>query len=178
MEEEDSLTDWYTALLHGFIAILLVLSGRIEPIARWRPYWFGLAGIFIYLSIDEAAALHELWMVPLEKFKFTGALTYSWVIPFALLSLLLGLIYLPFVLSREPGLRRIIVLAGLIFVRSALGLELVEGYCVTHFGVRGRCFQWSMNIEETGEMASLTLFALGLLRDFRRRYTGVKVEIA
>ena len=40
-------------------AILVAINGMAEPSRRWKPYWFVLAGMFVFLSFDENVGVHE-----------------------------------------------------------------------------------------------------------------------
>jgi hypothetical protein len=90
-----------------------------------------LAAIFIYLSIDESAGLHETLMTPLAQFHFTGLLRFSWIVPYGLGCIALGLIYIPFVFALPGRFRSLVIFAGALFLAAALGVESIGGYCVT-----------------------------------------------
>jgi hypothetical protein len=174
--DENCLADWYGFLLMAFAAVLIAVTGYGETRARWKPYWYVLAAIFAYLSIDESVGLHEMFMTLMAPFHFTGALTYSWVVPYGAACIILGLIYLPFVVAQPEPLRRQLVLAGAFFLASALGLELVEGYCGSRYEF-GRCYMASMMTEEFGEMLGLTILVTALIAYLRRRYRSISITL-
>jgi len=176
---ENSLADWYGSILLALSAALLAATARGETRGRWRPYWFGLAAIFVFLSIDEAAQLHELWMVPMAPFYFTGVLHYSWVVPYGILCLVVGFIYLPFVRAQPEPLRRMIILSAALYLGATLGLEGVEGYCAIHYGwgPDAACHQGSALLEESLEMSALVIFITALLAHLRRDHGAVTIEL-
>lgn len=92
-----------------FSVVNLVLAACVSLLALYtnegehlsiRRYWLGLFGIFMYMAIDEGVGLHEMTMgVSRRLFGTTGMLYYAWVIPFGLLAIAVGLLYLRFLFS-------------------------------------------------------------------------------
>ena len=176
LEAENCLTDWYSSLLLAFMAVLLFVMGHAETLRRWRPYWFSLAGIFVYLSIDEFVALHESLMGPMSRFHLTGAFGVAWVVPYGLACIVLAGVFLPFVLGQPASLRSQIILAGTIYLGSALGLEMVEAHSFTIGNMPA--FRLSMMVQEVGEMIGLTIFAVALITDLSQRRSSIMITIA
>jgi hypothetical protein len=176
LEGEDNLTNWYSSVLLLFISGLVVLKARTEHATRWRPYWLFLAVIFLYLSIDEGALIHELSMGPMAQFQFTGAFLMSWVVPYGIASILLAAIFLPLVLGQPFDLRWSIIIGGVFYVGSALVFEMVEGRFLTGYGWGDPYFQTTMKIQEAGELVGLTIFAIGLFSSLGAR-EPLKVKV-
>ncbi|HSG15936.1 MAG TPA: hypothetical protein VLE70_06390 [Anaerolineae bacterium] len=132
--QEGNITTWFSSMLLSMSAVLLALIAAGKR-ARREPYikhWTGLAVIFIYLSLDEAAKIHELTIDPLrEALNLTGALYYAWVIVAIPLLLLLAVLYLHFLLDL-PGMTRLLfVAAGAIYVFGGMGMDMVGGIVLT-----------------------------------------------
>jgi hypothetical protein len=174
--DEFSLASWWGTLQLAIAAALLAANGIAETRRRWKPYWFILAAIFIYLSIDETVMVHESLINVLAQFHFTGLLFFSWIIPYGIACVILGVIFLPFLRALPIELRLSFILAGALYVGSALGLEAVEGYCATEYGT-GWCWQIANVTEEIGEMTALTFFILALLRRLRDSHGAVTFEL-
>ncbi|MEO1289214.1 MAG: hypothetical protein AAFV93_15730, partial [Chloroflexota bacterium] len=58
---EESLPTWYSATLLVVAAtlFLLIAVAKYREGNTYRHYWIGLVVLFIYLSMDEGAAIHE-----------------------------------------------------------------------------------------------------------------------
>jgi hypothetical protein len=126
LDLENSAGDWWGTLQFALGAILLALNAAAEPDRRWKLHWTALAALFVYFSLDESAALHERIIPMLAPFHFTGFLRYSWIIPYGLACVAIGLLYLPFVRALPQDFRFRVICAGLGFVAAAIGVESVE----------------------------------------------------
>jgi hypothetical protein len=166
LDAEHSLPVWYEATLMaaaaGLLAVSAALSHRHDP--RNRLCWALLAAIFVLMSIDEAAAFHEVVMAPLrDAFHLTGLLHFSWVVVAAPLLVLLAIFYLPFLfrLPRRTAVR--FATAGTVFVAGAFGLEFVGGYYVSIGGFEHPLYKIAAVSEECLETVGMTLFVTALL---------------
>jgi hypothetical protein len=55
---------------------------------------------------------------------------FAWVIPYSLLVLVLGIVYLRFLMDLPPGTRRRFLIAAMPYLAPALGMEMIGGaYC-------------------------------------------------
>ncbi len=101
---EQNLPTWYSASLLLLCAVQLTLAAldATQRKASYRVHWWLLALVFFYISLDEAATIHE----DLSRlFDFGGVLYFGWVVPAAVVVILMGIVYLPFLwhLSRAHG---------------------------------------------------------------------------
>jgi hypothetical protein len=91
-------------------------------------HWLFLGLIFLGLSLDEFIQLHEQGIRPIrETFDTGGFLYYPWIAPAALLTIIVGIAYLKFVQDLIGETRWVFILAGLLFVGGALGMEAIGG---------------------------------------------------
>ena len=97
-------------------------------------------------------------MGPMSRFHLTGALGVAWIVPYSLACVVLLGLFLPFVLGQPASLRSQIILAGTIYLGSALGLEMVEAHSFT-IG-KMAVFRLSMMVQEIGEMIGLNVTSL------------------
>ena len=158
---EGNLPSWYASALPLVCAGLLAWISGDET--SDRRHWQALALGFLAISIDEAVGLHELLGA---LFTTTGALHFGWVIPAALLVLVLFLAFLGFLrrLHRlSPGTARHFVLAGALYVGGAVLFELPLGWWTARHGDENLGYYLIDWCEETLELAGLTLFAGALL---------------
>lgn len=180
MDWEGTLPAWFSSfVLATAAAQLAAISSlsRRENDEDWRQWGF-LALIFLYLSIDEAVAIHEVLIKPLRSaFDLSGILHFSWVLPGAALVVAVGCYFLPFVLRlpRKHAIR--FVTCGTIFVGGALGLELAGGYCASHYGMDSPIYLIAMLTEETLEIIGSTMFVQALLSYLHDRWNVWAVEV-
>jgi hypothetical protein len=163
---EGNVPAWFSS------ALLLVAAGLLALIAHARreigaPYalhWAGLALIFLALSLDETASIHEMaGRVLRPALRASGVLAFTWVIPGGAVVAFLGLVYLRFVNRLPPETRRLVVLAGGLYVGGVLGLELVGSYLAYRWGEDSLAFLAEVVVEETMEMAGAVVFIRALL---------------
>lgn len=166
LDIEHSLPSWYSSsLMLGAVALLWFIS-RVEPRAgqRREPAWLLLAVIFLLMSIDESVSFHEAFIPLLSgHYHLTGILTFGWVIPAFPVLVLLGLYLLPFLHRLPSPWARRFIIAGLVYVGGAYGLELVGGAIFSREGREAVHYIAVMVTEESMEMIGLTLFVHALL---------------
>jgi len=152
LDEEESFGTWFSSGNLFFASLLLFLRARAARVAQepGRIGWMVLAVGFLYLSIDEVVALHELLNSLLEDSTWTTV-----AMP---LVAALGLYFIPFLrrLDRRMALR--FVLAGAVYVGGAVG---VEHY--TDAQVNSLHYNMWTALEEGMEMFGVILFIWALL---------------
>jgi hypothetical protein len=170
-EERSFGTAYSVALLGGSALLLLVLAlvarKRGGDEARDARWWGGLAVIFAFMSADEAGGIHESLIVPLRQaLHASGVLYFTWVVPYAALVLATGLLYTRFLLRLPRAVAVRFVIAGVIFVGGALGMELIAGWMteLTGYNYRSLLMELEYLVEETMEMLGVAYFVAALLR--------------
>lgn len=131
---EDSIPTWYSTinLYHAAVLLGLITLAKYRQNDRFRRYWLGLAVIFLYMSIDEGAAIHEMFSDFMEVYvDATGLFTFAWVVVGAPIMLVVALIYLRFVLNLPPRTRNLFFLAGALYVGGALVVEAISASTYT-----------------------------------------------
>lgn len=157
-------------------SLLLACAVAAGSIAAARPAhhrrWWALAMIAGYMSLDEAAELHE----HLGGLVGTaGVLYFDWVIPAAVIVVALVIAFVPFIRVLHPATRTRLIVAGAIYVGGALVMELPLGWWTEHHGMDGFGYALIDWVEETMEMVGVVLALSALLahgqgmRDERRR---------
>ena len=85
--------------------------------------------IFFYLSLDEAASIHELsGKLVRSILNVSGIFHNSWVVIAIPLVLIFIVFFRRFLLDLPQDTRQSFLIAGAIFIIGALGLEMLEGY--------------------------------------------------
>jgi uncharacterized membrane protein YhaH (DUF805 family) len=131
VDVENSIPTWYSSTL------LFVCCGLLSAIAflkkqmrdRYTRHWQALAVLFLLMSLDESASLHETVDRALKVwFNFQGLLYYAWVIPGIIFVGCVGLAYWKFLKALPPTTRQLFILAGVVYVGGAIGMEIIGGF--------------------------------------------------
>ena len=154
---EHNVPTWLASSL--LLACALAAGAIARGAERWRRHWWGVAAVFAYASLDEAAQLHEHLGGHLET---GGVLYFDWVIPAAAILGVLAAVFLPFVRALPAATRRRLVVAGAIYVGGAVAMELPLGWWTERAGPDSLGYGLIDWVEETLELigASLALAAL------------------
>jgi hypothetical protein len=160
---EANLPTWYSSGLLWTAALGLAGCGWREP-GRDRAWWWGLAAIFMLLSLDEAIELHE----ELGGAERHGVLYFSWVVPGALLTGAFCAAYLRFWWRLPPATRRGFGWAFGIYVGGALGMELPLGAWFERYGDENLGYAVLDLVEESLEIAGLSVFLVVIAGHLRR----------
>jgi len=166
---------------------ILVCSGLLAVItkARWHVpggkggYWLGLAIMFLVLALDEAAEIHE-WASNIMDTYMTGEgyLYYLWVLPYSVIVLVIGLIYLRFVFSLPRQTRNLFIIAGVTFIAGAIGFEMISANAVEELGEDSVVYTVLYTIEELLEMLGIVIFLHALLRYITEELGGLELTLS
>jgi hypothetical protein len=168
LDEEGGLQSWYqssTLLLSGVLMFLIALVRRRDG-ATYVRHWAILGVVFACLSIDEAAKLHELTIDPLQdRLGAGGILYYTWIVPAALVLLVLGASYLRFLRDLAPRTRALFVTAAALYIGGAMGFEAVNGLYVDQHGNDTLVYGLLTNLEEVLEMTGVLVLLSALMSE-------------
>lgn len=162
---EETIPTWYATLLLFTAAGLLFLIAALKK-KKEQPYarhWLGLALIFLYLSMDEGAVIHEIASDVIEaRFETSGYLTFPWVALFVPLVIVFALVYLRFLFHLPVKTRYLFTAAGLLYVGGAVGVEVISANV---YGESGITFTYLAiaTVEELCEMLGVVVFIYALL---------------
>ena len=84
VDGETNIPTWYSSSLLLLCALVLAVIGKmkLQGYDRYALHWVLLSGGFVYLSLDEAAVLHEMLNKPaVALISPAGLLAFPWVIP-------------------------------------------------------------------------------------------------
>jgi len=166
LDVEANIPTWFSSTLLFSNGIFLGLIAITATNARdqWRWHWNVLVIIFVILSLDETARLHELSMGTIRKaLDVSGMLYFAWVVPAAVLLFIFAVFYARFVLALPDRTRRLFVLAGCIYVAGAMGGEMIGGaYFSGNHEQSDLTYALITSTEETLEMVGLAVFFYGL----------------
>lgn len=182
---EANVPSWFNAslLLIDGLLLGLILLARRDAVTSFAGHWGVLAAGFAYLSLDEAAAVHENLNGPMVQltrwlgFAPGGLLTFAW--PIAAIAGL-GIVawwFGPFLRHLPRGVRRSFLVAGGIYLSGAVVMEVVGGYMFDTHGYYSKGFAIASSIEELLEMTGLILFADALMRYLRTHIGEVTLDV-
>jgi hypothetical protein len=170
LDLENNIPSWYASSALFFCALLLGVIGvtkQHEHAPRSRQ-WFGLAMIFLYLSLDEAASLHEM-VIPMGRTLLnyvgvsSGYLHFAWVIFGIIAVSIVGFSYLRFLRALPRSTGKLFVIAGMLYVAGALGVEMFGGKVASQGGMDTMLYAVLVAVEEGLEMFGIVLFSYALL---------------
>jgi hypothetical protein len=173
---EANVSAWFSGMLLFTSGLLLALIGAVkrQQSDPYRWHWAGLAVLFIYLSADEVAVLHEQISSMLAPYTF-AALNYGGWIGYGVVAVgALTLVFLPFFLSLSRRTRILFTCSAAVFTGGAIGLEVVA---LPYENGRPPDFGWAMLValEETLEMSGVIIF-IGALVDYMR-LSSLRLEL-
>ena len=168
LNREANIPTWFSSLLFMLNAFILAIIAILTK-ARQGPYytqWFVLAVIFLYLSIDESALLHEMAEKPVRRAFGVphGYLYFAWIIPAVCFLIVLGVYIRRFLFELPKNTRWLFLIAGAVFVSGAVGMEAITAKIFsTNAGHKTMAYYFWANLEESFEMFGLIIFFYALL---------------
>lgn len=184
MAREVSVPTWYSQTIIFIASAVLLVIARIKKANRDQYYkhWLGLSIGFLYLSIDEGSGIHEIFN-PVVKSMFGdldifhGIFYYAWTLAGLLVAGVVALVYLRFLLKLNTKTRTLFILAALIYLGGAIGLEIISSAYITA-NPHGYTYVVIQMIEESMEKFGVVLFIYALLDYLRvlRPYIGLRLQ--
>lgn len=164
LSAENNIPTYFSALQLLTAAALLGVIARHQAATRspWRWHFLSLAVGFAFLSLDEAASIHETVLGRVGRFVLDDAFAFTWLGPGIVIGALTGLFYLRFLMALPRRFGRLFVISGAIFLAGAIGAEWIGSEIFRRWG-----FNWGHQIEvivEEGlEMVGIAVFIYALL---------------
>ena len=177
---ESNVPTWYSscALLLAAALLLLIAIAKLQQRDRYGAHWLALSALFLFLSIDEVAMIHEYPIDPLrETFHAGGPLYYTWVVPGILFVMIVGFSFSRFLLHLPDRIRNLFLVAGAIFVGGAIGVEMLSGMQADRFGEENFTYAMIVTVEEFFEMLGVVLFIHALLEYMHRHVGLLRVQL-
>ena len=175
---ESNIPAWFSSKLLLLSALLLGLIAAIKKTKKetFSTHWIFLTVIFLFLSCDETAQIHE-WTVShvhsVTQLPFTQFI--GWVIPYSLLLILFCAAYLRFFFHLPPRFKMLFAGAGVIYVAGALGMELLTG-AIGRVVLEGRLHFLFNIVEESLEMGGVVVFIYALLSYLSAEFRHISIQ--
>lgn len=177
---EGNISTYFATILLLLAALLLGLISRYvwQRKAPYRWHWTVLALVFVYLSVDEFAMIHENLNQPMETLVETeGVFYYPWVIPAMGVVALLGLAYARFFWHLSRRWKLLFALSGVMYVTGAVGVEMLGARFLSIHGDPTFTYELLVTAEEVLEMMGVTVFIYALLEYIRAHDVEVHLSV-
>jgi hypothetical protein len=160
---ESNLPTWFSSSL--LLACAVAAGVIAHTSSQLRKQWWFISGLAGWMSLDEAAELHENLGGHLPG---SGILYFDWVIPATAIVALLVATFVPFIRALHPPTRTRLIIAGLVYVGGALVMELPLGWWTENHGMDGLGYALIDWVEETLEMIGAALACGALIAEATR----------
>jgi hypothetical protein len=124
VDYERNIPTWFSAsvLLLNSVLLAAIASTKKALGDKYVAHWWALSVIFLLLSMDEVARIHDTvgWYLS-PVFRTGGIFTYFWVIPWSVFVLLVLVTYLRFFFALPRRVKWLFLAAGGLYVGGALG---------------------------------------------------------
>ncbi|WP_235026555.1 hypothetical protein [Dietzia lutea] len=174
---EGNAAVWFASTVWLLVGVFAALAAVTAD--RFRASWWLFSAVAVTASADEAGALHERLFVvgdrlapylPFDTF-------YNWVIPGAVIALIVGGLLIRLVLALERRVAISLIAAAAIFLTGALVIESLTGLVHRETGATSTLYLVLMYVEETFELVGVAGAAVALSSMFRvaRRPGGLSL---
>ncbi len=138
--------------------------GRSDP--SQRRGWKMLGWLLVFVAFDEGSQIHETLGDAIAVNLGASDAGYSWVLVYAGVVAVVAALLIRFWLSLERALQFLFAAGGVVYVGSAMGLEVAEALVVRRFGQDAFDNSWVgvlSAFEECGEMLGIAILLQGVL---------------
>lgn len=166
MDFEQTLPTYVSTVNLLIVSALLALVTRFKKSVndKYWLHWGFLSFGFLFLSIDESLSLHEVlvrdYVMPLLNISGPAHLGAGLFILGC--ASVCGLFFLKFILHLPTKTKIRFIIAGVIFVFGAAGMETIGGYILSD-GYQKVAYNTVVILEESLEMIGVLLFIRAVL---------------
>ena len=178
MDGDNGAPTWYNSFLLMATALVAALIARYQVAdkARFRFHWNALAVVFLFMSVDEVACIHEkighfiyarLGTVGLSH----GIFASGFILPGLILSIAALFFFVPLLRSLPKKTAWMLLLSGAVYLSGALLTETWTMMIWDTQGASNLIYRIGTHVEEVFEMSGLILF-LKVGFDLLKSYTS------
>lgn len=166
LDEENNISTWFCSLLLSTCALLLALIGvqKKREAAPYSIHWLSLAVIFLILSVDETASMHDLTSPLLRQTLDISEGSYfweAWVVLGGCFVLIIGVSSIRLLTILPHRTKWLFMLAGSVYVGGAMGMEMVRATTYPYDPTTLRYILGGL-AEEGMEMMGVAIFVYAL----------------
>lgn len=176
---EANVPTWFSSTILLICSVLLWIISRAVKMRRDRHAvcWKILSIVFLYMSIDETATIHEVGADVLARVLGSSTLAgYGGVIPNSVLVLVVILVSLPLIRSLPNYIRRLFLTAGVLYVGGAAGIEAMERKWDLLHGVDNFGYGLMIALEEPMEMIGIMVFIYALISYYSLYHSNLELK--
>ncbi|QNI62671.1 putative membrane protein [Synechococcus sp. TAK9802] len=165
MDRELNLPTLFSSALLLIAALLMRRLGQSSDRIASHD-WRLLSKIFIFLALDEALQIHEILIIPGLRHQVHPALASTWVVPYAVLALILLWRFRRFLGSISRATASRLLRAGAVYIGGAIGMEMIGSFAVRSNLIRlhSPWYGAITGLEEALELVGIILLIDALLR--------------
>ncbi len=183
VDREKNFPTAFSVLLLFTCFLLLVLIGAIKKGLKnsYLPHWITLAIGFLLMACDEFIMLHEKLIKPMNLLlgnKRSDLFYFGWVLPGAILVVILAIIFIKFLIHLPPRTRWLFIIGAVLYLTGAIVLEMLGGYIVKTFGPMTKQYVIAATIEESCEMSGTIVFIYALLDYISRQVNTIVLSFS
>jgi hypothetical protein len=131
------------------------------------------------LSIDEGVRFHEMIHTVIHsRIETHGIFYFPWVVPALIFVAMVGLCYVPFLISLPRRTAILFLSAGATYVMGAVGMDMVGGVIVEQHGMESIGHTFAQAMEELLEMLGIVIFLYALLEYIRQQVGSLRISLA
>ncbi len=173
--EGNIATFWNTLLLIITSALAFVIgSAKFSQKDKYRFEWLLLGLVFLYLSMDESAIIHEKFSILLKNMPdVNGWAHYKWIYAGAAAVLLLMVMFIRFYFHLDLRNKILFPVAMGLYLGGAFGGELFSGHYAQANGTKNIVYMLMTHGEELGEHIGIILMIFTLLTYLVRNYSKI-----
>lgn len=183
LDMENNVPTWFSATLFLIAASYSLVIAKVTAV-RGLPYkrhWYALSALLVYLSIDEAASVHEtanLWAAHIfgKGWDLGFVIIRDWTSLALVAVVVVALVFARFVLSLPAKTRNLFIISAAVYVGGAV---LVESLQYTSFHMNPGQFGWhvSVAVEEGMELFGVILATYALADYAQRAKMGITLKM-
>ena len=165
MDRELNLPTLFSSALLLMAALLMQRLGRSSNPNEAQDWRF-LSKIFIFLALDEALQIHEILIIPGLRYQVHPALASTWVVPYAVFTLILLWRFRGFLGSISQATASRLLRSGAVYISGAIGMEMIGSFAVRSGLIRLHSLWYGTitGLEEALELLGIILLIDALLR--------------
>lgn len=178
MSGDSTIPTWFSSFILLLSAALFVVIYMVEPhdSRPARRYWRWLGIVFLVLSIDEVATLHETAGRAVDL-RTTGYFFYTWVLFGAAAVLVFGGVFFRFFLGLDRTLQVRLAVAAIVYIGGALGVEMINAQQEFAAGTENWAYQLGTALEELLEMIGILILIDALLLHLQNLGAALHIDI-
>jgi hypothetical protein len=167
LDEEISIPTWFQSTLLLFAGLLtgLIAVLRSRASASYVRHWAVASAALILMAGDEMISIHEMLIDPMrDLLDVTGGIFYfAWIVPGAAVAVGFAATYLRFLGHLPERIRKLFVIAGVLYLTGVLGVEAIDGAYKSSHGSDTLGYMLLTDLEEMFEMAGQLVLIYALL---------------